>query len=357
MIKADPRTARFGFSGWSQARPTMPGNDFLGRSIRSTKDPLPNALLVDDRGGTTNNTLNWSFPGGIHSVGRTTPFARAQNFEVIPAFDVPTQKNRVQIGLYGLVSNNPDVLNADHPVRYSDPDGVIRPGDGYLGGHPTVPNEQAPRPLILNRPFRSVGDLGYVFRDIPWKTIDFATKFSGDLGLLDAFSLSEVDNDPPLVAGRININTRQVDSLAAALQGGSRQLGGINPALNEETLSANQARTIATAIVAESQSTPFLSRGDLVSRVFSKTGAAAPLAGDSLKTIRESAIRALAEIGTTRTWNFMIDLVTQTGKFTPNSKNGEDFLVQGESRVWIHVAIDRMTGEILEMRKESVNEN
>jgi hypothetical protein len=31
-------------------------------------------------------------------------------------------------------------------------------------------------------------------------------------------------------------------------------------------------------------------------------------------------------------------------------------MVQSEERVWIHVAIDRMTGEVLELRKEVVNE-
>jgi hypothetical protein len=85
-------------------------------------------------------------------------------------------------------------------------------------------------------------------------------------------------------------------------------------------------------------------------------GGTDPLAGDSLKVAREAAVRTLAEIGTTRTWNFMIDLVAQTGRFTAASKSGSDFMVQSEERVWIHVAIDRMTGEVLELRKEVVNE-
>jgi hypothetical protein len=67
-------------------------------------------------------------------------------------------------------------------------------------------------------------------------------------------------------------------------------------------------------------------------------------------------VRTLAEIGTTRTWNFLIDLVAQTGRFTAASKSGSDFMVQGEERVWIHVAIDRMTGDALEIRREVVNE-
>jgi hypothetical protein len=81
-----------------------------------------------------------------------------------------------------------------------------------------------------------------------------------------------------------------------------------------------------------------------------------PLAGDTSKVAREAAVRTLAEIGTTRTWNFLIDLVAQTGRFTAAAKTGSDFMVQSEERVWIHVAIDRMTGEVLELRKEVVNE-
>jgi len=49
-------------------------------------------------------------------------------------------------------------------------------------------------------------------------------------------------------------------------------------------------------------------------------------------------------------------LVAQTGRFTAASKSGSDFMVQGEERVWIHVAIDRMTGEVLEIQNEVVNE-
>ena len=36
------------------------------------------------------------------------------------------------------------------------------------------PKNLASRPIILNRPFRSVADLGYAFRGTPWRNIDFA---------------------------------------------------------------------------------------------------------------------------------------------------------------------------------------
>ena len=42
-------------------------------------------------------------------------------------------------------------------------------------------------PIMLNRPFRNVAELGYAFRDLPWKTVDFFTDKSADAGLLDIF--------------------------------------------------------------------------------------------------------------------------------------------------------------------------
>ena len=338
MIKVDPRTSRFGLSGWSA---------FLGNSIRNSTNSLPNAIL-NGPDSIINSTNDWCFPGG-YSVGKTAVKTLATNFDVITQFksSLPQTKNRMQIGLYGLVANNPDLFNSDNPVRYSDPDGIIRPGDGYFGGFPTAIGQLSARPILLNRPFRSVGELGYVFRDIPWKTLDFFSRRSGDLGLLDVFSISETDGDLPLTAGKVNLNTRQAPVLAAALQNSFKQ--------TSSQLTAVQANTIAAAIVAESTARPFAQKGDLVDRVLN-AGGTDPLAGDSLKVAREAAVRTLAEIGTTRTWNFMIDLVAQTGRFTAASKSGSDFMVQSEERVWIHVAIDRMTGEVLELRKEVVNE-
>jgi Tfp pilus assembly protein PilX len=357
MIKVDPRTSRLGLSGWSQssAYTIMPGNDFLGNSIRNLTTSLP-ATFPTAADTTVNNSLDWCFPGGVHSVGRTAPKILDPTFEVIPQFRVPAQGNRFQIGLYGLVANNPDLLNSDYPARYKDPDGEIRPGDGYFGALPTARGRFGDRPILLNRPFRSVGELGHVFRDIPWKTLDFSTRRSGDLGLLDVFTISETDGSSPLTAGKINLNTRQTSALAAALLNSSKQLAGVNASVLSSELSAPQAQTLAQAIVSESTARPFLDRGDLVSRVLNSGSGADPLAGDTSKVVREAAVRTLAEIGTSRTWNFMIDLVAQTGRFTTAAKSGSDFMVQSEERVWIHLAIDRMTGEVLELRKEVVNE-
>ncbi len=345
MIKADPRTGRFGISNWNNfsSTPVSAGNDFLGLSVRDSASPFTGSPLSDRR---------WQVSSSGWAAGfNSTLSSLVGGFELVSGIAGLTRPP-----LFGLASNNPDVLDAANPSRYSDPDGVIRPGDGYFGALPTVRGRFADRPILLNRPFRTVGELGHVFRDVPWKSLDFSTRRSGDLGLLDVFSISETDGDPPLTAGQINLNTRQTAALATVLQNSSKQLAGVNPGVPSSELTVAQAQTLAQAIVDESSVRPFADKGDLVTRVLNAGTGTDPLAADTMKTAREAAVRALAEIGTTRTWNFLIDLVAQSGRFTASSGTGSDFLVQGEERVWIHVAIDRMTGEVLELRREVVNE-
>ena len=67
-------------------------------------------------------------------------------------------------------------------------------------------------------------------------------------------------------------------------------------------------------------------------------------------------MRALADAGTTRTWNFLIDIVAQTGNYLPNASSLSQFMVEGEKHYWLHVAIDRYSGEIVDQQLEAVNE-
>ena len=129
--------------------------------------------------------------------------------------------------------------NATTNEQYADLDGVKRHGDrttdanGTTPGKtimyaaaaplPTPPNSQD-RPQILSAPFQSVAELGQVFRDQPWKTLNFTTANSGDAGLLDAFTLQDV----PMMAGRTSLNTRQTPALAAILSQATRNLVGTN---------------------------------------------------------------------------------------------------------------------------------
>ncbi len=255
---------------------------------------------------------------------------------------------------------------------YTDLDGINRRADGAYGvrfgkeGHPLATGNTPSRPVILNRAFRNVGELGYAFRDLPWKNIDFFTPESADTGLLDLFTVDDV-NTIPMTAGRVSLNTRQAPVLASLLSGATE----IEPITTATTtsISAADAETLASLITTSSGTTPFVSRAELVSRFKSATETdtrfssltSLPLTTanpnpNSIKAQRESIVRALSEATTTRTWNLMIDVVAQTGHYPPGSNALSQFVVDGERRYWLHIAIDRFTGEVLDRVLEPVYE-
>jgi len=46
----------------------------------------------------------------------------------------------------------------------------------------------------------------------------------------------------------------------------------------------------------------------------------------------------------TRTWNLMIDLIAQSGRYPPDATNitqANKFTVEGEKRYWLHIALGR----------------
>ena len=72
---------------------------------------------------------------------------------------------------------------------------------------------------------------------------------------------------------------------------------------------------------------------------------------------RETIVRALAEVGQVRTWGLLIDVVAQTGRYKPNAQDlRNDFVVEGEKRYWLHIAIDRFDGTIVGQQLEEVAE-
>jgi hypothetical protein len=71
---------------------------------------------------------------------------------------------------------------------------------------------------------------------------------------------------------------------------------------------------------------------------------------------RESAIRPLVDCGQTRVWNLMIDVIAQTGRYPQGAGDLTKFQVEGEKRYWVHVAIDRYTGAIIDKQVEVVTE-
>jgi hypothetical protein len=207
--------------------------------------------------------------------------------------------------------------------------------------------------IVINRPFRSVGELGYVFRDNPWKSLDFFSKNSADGALLDIFS---VFDEPSIAAGKINLNTRNAVVLQSMLLAASREEFGSN------AISATQATELANALVSNTTDTsgqpdtgPLANPAELAGRL-EKILPVSNNANASIKTRREVIIRALAGSTQTRTWNLLVDVIAQSGRFSATATNSEKFIVEGEKRYWLHLAIDRITGQIVDQQFEPVLE-
>ncbi len=194
-----------------------------------------------------------------------------------------------------------------------------------------------------------------------------------------------------LVAGKVNLNTRQAVVLQALLSAvllvararptRTRQIPGQAGGTSE--LSSMEISQIATTLVARTTSTtagqgPLENVAELVGKwnsassasgasgsynidggksyvgfssdtvnnsnsldqVFSSTDVSAASTW-YIQRMRESAVRALSAGGQTRVWNLMIDLVAQTGRYPAGGTSLDNFLVDGERRYWLHVAIDR----------------
>jgi hypothetical protein len=246
-----------------------------------------------------------------------------------------------------------------------DTDGVQRWGDSGFWPSTTSSASGNPfnlsttrvmdRPQVLNRPFTSVAELGYVSRDEPWRSLDFATTNSADAGLLDLFTVSDVNTNA--VAGRIDLNGRNAEALAAVLSGAVIADSAGSP-VSMTTFSTNSAMSIASALVASNSviGQALTGRDQLAIRAGAALGTGLSGPDDPfLKARREAGIRALADVGETRTWNLMIDLVAQSGRFAPTATSLPQFVVEGERRYWLHVAIDRITGKVIDSRLEPVN--
>ena len=325
LIKSDPRTSRFGASFSSRPRwgPPAASTDLNGKLTQTARPTTT---------GTPNSGNGYQALYGKPILTGTTP----------PLIYYP-----------GLLAQNTTAGQ-----QYADRDGVFRPGDGagvtpaggqvnplYDPASNPAPSaeDKASRPVLLNRPFRSVGELAYVFRDQPWKSLDFNSKDSADAGLLDIFSVDESE----MTAARVNLNTRQTLVLEAIISGAFKTYsaaGILTPVANPTEL----AYRIATS------GTQLGNRADLP-KIYSQF-TLSNSAENKVKAQREAAVRALSETTCTRTWNLLIDVVAQSGRFTSKATSLAQFVVEGEKRFWLHVAIDRFTGEVIDEQLEPVYE-
>lgn len=359
LVRLDPRTTRYNiragrlmpyFNGRDPKLNWPEGRSMYPQNYGTTWGQDPTA------GGASPDTYGWTYGGGGNR-----PWGVVS--ENKPSSESPTEPGGTRTRIY-----------------YRDPDGVQRRA---MGGHSSGVNgspmawvgDSAPatsyasRPVVLNRPFRSVAELGYAFRDQPWKQLDFWTPESADKALLDAFCIYEPqdETEAPKVAGRVNLNSARSEVLQAMLSGVAKAERSDSPVLPDGVIEDIAGRLVAWRNAGGDKG-PFIHRSDLVGRLvgtgqfagFSSELAQALVSEDpTIQIRRQSVMRALADGGTTRSWNFLIDLIVQSGSYPadagPNASN-DRFRPNGEMRVWVHLSIDRFTGEIVAKEMERVNE-
>ncbi|PTY06034.1 hypothetical protein DB346_01325 [Verrucomicrobia bacterium LW23] len=240
-------------------------------------------------------------------------------------------------------------------LNMRDPDGVTRPADGWLGG-PTTNiyrnlADQTRRPVILQRPYRSVAELGYVSRDNPWKTLSFFDNTSADGALLDLFSVSDT---APIVAGRVQPGASPQRVAEALFRGAGQDSAGTAP-LAQPAQVANAWHSSALDAAGGALPSMPATAADIPAFLMSLNGNAA-MGLDAIKYRREAVARSLAGTSQFRTWNLLIDVVAQTGRYPASATGLADFIVEGEKRYWLSIAIDRYTGKILDRHIEPVTE-
>ena len=430
-IVADPRTARW-VGSHSEGMPQTIWDYPSGTN--------PNfSVVMTNRPGNAGNA-------GCETthVGQTNPagaFGSSGNLQNLMFYDTTYFSNGATNALvWGMLSQNNPYAPVDasgHKQFNADADGVVRramaayvpvgtnlAATGTTGlpmakattfnasgvGAPSAAQSQS-RPIILNRPFRTIDELGYVFKGTPWKNLDFFTPESGDTALLDAFCVGDGSDQNGLIAGSVNLNTRNKPVIQAILAGAN-----FDELSTASALSSTEIQKIASALLARTAGAsawqgPLANIGDLVGRFVGKnipgisisnpltqagngsqgknyyacnyespgtawgssgntvtfSGLSADLdstvfdashaaAAQYIQRLRQSAIRPLVSCGQTRVWNLMIDLVAQTGRYPQSATGLSNFLVEGEKRYWLHVAIDRATGRVIDRQLEAVNE-
>jgi hypothetical protein len=351
-MKADPRSTRFGIF-------QMDTNPTTSSRIVLSLWPSGSATVPNGFGG----AVTTSFPGPIeHAPNR---FSAAAYYPATFAINGPVDSPR-----------------DNATTTYADNDNVTRRADAIYPGAATTTGSSTPyyttstsyHPIMLNRPFRNVAELGYAFRDLPWKTLDFFTDKSADAGLLDIFMINDGPSSvgapgmaaPTMAAGSLNLNSLYLDpnnsSLAPVTQPvlAGAILDEINTTIvNKTGTGATDAPVLAANIVNATSTTPMLNKSELITRAGLPTTILPTASQDNqaVKARREVVSRAMTSVSQTRVWNVVIDVVAQSGHYKPNAQSLQnDFIAEGEQHYWVHVAIDRFTGQVLDKQIEVVNE-
>jgi hypothetical protein len=429
LVVADPRTARFssavftsGQTSAGLAAPPYQYSEAESRWVDLSQNALTSARPDFNAGW---DVLGNATSGlGFYNMGNTGSLGG--NVAGYAPFFAQNWVSANYSGNTGLCVGDSQSTGIPGPQYYADPDGVVRRGSAAYSNAPGSPastsvppaafnglplqtstkyalsgstvvvtpiTDYSSRPIVLNRPFRSVAELGYTFSGTPGKNIDFSTPESGYAALLDVFCINDTNDPNGLVAGKVNLNTRQAPVLNAILTGAYRDEFG---AATAPVISSADAALMATSsasatyglITRTTSSTspygPLRNVSELVGKYVNSSNitGTSPVAVDGslsysgfsadfnsiattdasspnrnlVQRFHEASIRALTNSGTTRVWNLMIDVIAQTGRFPSSASSLANFNVEGERRYWVHVAIDRYTGKVLDEQIEEVKE-
>ncbi len=417
----DPRTSRFGMpsrivnnsqNGWNSDFPAHRNNPWINNNasalwvdgaygaVQTVRPDSSSGMSLSQGASLFPLACGW-YPGNTvfqaNRVGTSSlrPGMLSQNSPTvqIDAKITSVGGSAIALAQAGQFGGSPDA----YYNFYADADGVVRRAMGayasgttglplatantYAGGAASKTAQSASRPIILNRPFRSVGEMGCAFSGTPWRNVDFSTPESGSSALLDVFCLSDTATTDGLVAGKVNLNTRQGLVLKSIIAGAYQDEWITSSSL----LSAATAAGIENAIVSRtSGSQALINVADLVGRWTSEQTVAplganadndtdgsrsySGISGDAALTsalgapysivqrYREAPIRALANVGQTRVWNLMMDVIVQSGRLPSSAASLQSFSVDGEQRHWVHLAIDRCTGKVIDKQIEVVRE-
>jgi hypothetical protein len=271
---------------------------------------------------------------------------------------------------YGMEKNS-----SDDPVNGDAPCGSVA-----TGNNPQRPSP-APNPIggsgpnatiVMNHAFSNVGEFGYAIdaSAVPTPTpgscaptplpttalptLDFSSPNFYDAPILDFFSYNPISSAYPR-AGIVNLYTRNAPVLAAMLSSAWKtEAASANPnpaASPAGRVLPAEAMTAANAIVTETQNVLRGSPGfgpvtqtDLTRAIAARLVAAGGSAVGSTTEEKNSIARALAEMGQTRTWNLLIDVIAQTGRYASDATSitqANKFIVEGEKRYWLHISLGR----------------
>ena len=361
----------------------------FGASQLTTEVPAPAAYMKADPRATrfgifqtdTNPTTNSRITSSLWPSGSGTV---PNGYGGTLGTDVEHVPNRFSSAAYypaTFAINGPVDARDTATITYADNDSVTRPADAIYPGAATTTGSSTPyytsstsyHPIMLNRPFRNVAELGYAFRDLPWKTLDFFSDKSADAGLLDIFTINDgapvldgsnppniVGMAPPTVAaGSVNLNTTQAADLQTVLGGAILDELNSNTKISNTGTGPTDAPVLANQVVSATSTSPMQNKSELITRANLPSTILPTAANDNqaVKARREVVARATSSVSQSRVWNLVIDVVAQSGRFKPNAGNLQnDFVVEGEQHYWVHVAIDRFTGQVLDKQIEVVNE-